>query len=67
MISLLKKDSLETTPENRQTIFETISTDPAKLVVTTHGTDTMMDTAFALKPIQGNNHCAHRCHGTCRI
>ncbi len=52
VVSLLKKDSLEITPEDRQTIFDAIAADPAALVVITHGTDTMVDTALALQPIQ---------------
>jgi L-asparaginase len=52
VVSLLKKDSLEITPEDRRTIFDAICADPAPLVVITHGTDTMVDTALALKPIQ---------------
>ncbi len=53
IVSLLKKDSLELTPEDRQTILNAICADASALVVITHGTDTMVDTALALKPIKG--------------
>jgi len=52
IISLLKKDSLDMTPVDRQAILEAISNDPTQFIVITHGTDTMVDTAIALKTIK---------------
>lgn len=51
--SLLHKDSLEITAEDRQTIRAYIENDPAQYFVVTHGTDTMVQTADALEGIDG--------------
>ena len=51
--SLLKKDSLEITAEDRRTIIERVRTDPHRHVVITHGTDTMIQTAQRLRAIPG--------------
>ena len=51
--SLLKKDSLEITAEDRRTIFEQVRADPHRHVVITHGTDTMIQTAQGLRAIPG--------------
>jgi L-asparaginase len=51
--SLLKKDSLELTDEDRATIREACSAAPENLVLITHGTDTMSLTAEALVGLPG--------------
>ena len=49
--SILHKDSLEMTDEDRQLIFDEIVTDEHRHIVLTHGTDTMIQTAKKLKTI----------------
>ena len=51
--SLLHKDSLEITAEDRQAIRAFIENDPSQYFVVTHGTDTMVETADALEGIAG--------------
>ncbi|MBF0242666.1 MAG: asparaginase [Desulfamplus sp.] len=51
VVSLLKKDSLDMTPEDRELIYEAISKEQIKHIVITHGTDTMIETAIRLKEI----------------
>jgi L-asparaginase len=46
--SLLSKDSLEITAEDRQLICEHITTSTETQLLITHGSDTMVDTAIAL-------------------
>jgi L-asparaginase len=46
--SILRKDSLDMTAEDRQFIRQRIENEACRLVVVTHGTDTMVDTARAL-------------------
>jgi L-asparaginase len=53
VVELLRKDSLELTDEDRALIAATIAGAPESLVVVTHGTDTMTDTAAALAPVEG--------------
>lgn len=50
--SLLIKDSLELNDEDRRFIFEKVKAEPIKLIVITHGTDTMIQTAKVLSEIQ---------------
>lgn len=50
--SVLKKDSLEITAEDRAAIVKKVSEDSSKNILITHGTDTMVETAQALKSIQ---------------
>lgn len=47
--SLLRKDSLEITDEDRQILVEAIEEDPNRCFLITHGTDTMVDTARYLQ------------------
>lgn len=47
--SLLHKDSLEMTDDDRQLLRDFIATDDAERYVVTHGTDTMAETASALE------------------
>ena len=51
--SLMKKDSLELTDEDRDVIFRAVLKDPATRILITHGTDTMVQTAQKLAGIQG--------------
>ena len=51
--SILRKDSLDMSSEDRQLIRSRVEADPCQLVVITHGTDTMVDTAKALEGIPG--------------
>jgi L-asparaginase len=50
---LLRKDSLEITEEDRSLIRRRVEEDVARRILITHGTDTMADTARALKGIPG--------------
>jgi len=46
--SILRKDSLDMTDNDRELIVERIKADPAERILITHGTDTMIDTAHRL-------------------
>ncbi len=50
--SILRKDSLDMTAEDRQLIFDKIAADPHEHIVLTHGTDTLVETARFLQKIQ---------------
>lgn len=50
--SILKKDSLEITDEDREKIFNQINAESCSHILITHGTDTMIDTARRLQQIQ---------------
>ena len=49
--SILKKDSLDITDEDRASIVVKVKQQSCKHIVITHGTDTMVETAQALKVI----------------
>ncbi len=51
--SLLRKDSLDMTDADRTLIRARVAADPADRIIVTHGTDTMIQTALALKGIPG--------------
>lgn len=51
--SLMRKDSLDLTDEDRTLIAETVLNDSSQHILITHGTDTMVDTAAALKTGKG--------------
>jgi L-asparaginase len=51
--SLMKKDSLEITDDDRKIICQATAKDPAHRILITHGTDTMVQTAKKLADIQG--------------
>jgi len=52
VVSLLRKDSLDLTDDDRRLIYDTISNDKSyRHFVITHGTDTMVLTAKTLQPI----------------
>jgi L-asparaginase len=48
VIPIIRKDSLHITAADRELIRQTIAAQPAKHVLITHGTDTMVDTAKVL-------------------
>ena len=43
--SILRKDSLDMTDDDRQLIFDKIEADDHKYIIVTHGTDTIIETA----------------------
>ena len=52
--SVLRKDSLEITPADRDVIIAAVQDAEEQLIIVTHGTDTMVDTAKALQAaVQG--------------
>ncbi|MFH1156516.1 MAG: asparaginase domain-containing protein [Pseudomonadota bacterium] len=51
--SLMKKDSLDMTDQDRQSVLEAVLADDCDHIVITHGTDTMIETAKVLKKIPG--------------
>jgi L-asparaginase len=51
--SLMRKDSLDLTDDDRSLIVKTVAEEPCLRVLITHGTDTMVDTAMALKNVAG--------------
>jgi L-asparaginase len=50
--SLFQKDSLEMDNEDRKLVLEHVSAAEENLIIITHGTDTMVDTAKVLSKIQ---------------
>ncbi|MDX2129660.1 MAG: asparaginase domain-containing protein [Chloroherpetonaceae bacterium] len=48
VVPILKKDSLEITPGDRELIRKTVEVDPCERIIITHGTDTMAETAHLL-------------------
>ena len=56
---LMRKDSLELTDADRAAIHEAVVASDADMILVTHGTDTMVDTARVLSDISGNR--ADRC------
>lgn len=51
--SVLRKDSLDMTEEDRALVRDAVEKSPERMVVVTHGTDTMVETAKALRGIRG--------------
>ena len=51
--SVLQKDSIELTDEDRDSLYELIAIDECPRILITHGTDTMTETAKVLKTIPG--------------
>lgn len=52
--SVLRKDSLEITPADRNVLIAAVQYAEEKQIIVTHGTDTMVDTAKALQEIAGD-------------
>ena len=50
---LISKDSLDMTDSDRQLIYDRVAADKNRLIVITHGTDTMVATAKRLSSING--------------
>jgi L-asparaginase len=50
--SIVRKDSLNMTEKDRQTVFELVAAEEARHIVITHGTDTMVKTAKRLQRIK---------------
>ncbi len=50
--SILRKDSLDMTDDDRQLIFKKIESDSNQHILVTHGTDTIIQTAKKLQTIQ---------------
>ena len=50
--SILRKDSLDMTDDDRQFIFDKIEADDHKYVIVTHGTDTIIETARKIMTIR---------------
>ena len=50
--SLLRKDSLDMNDDDRQSIFLKVDADKSALIVITHGTDTMVQTAKKLQEVK---------------
>ena len=51
--SIIRKDSLDFTDDDREQIRMKVESTPFERIVITHGTDTMVDTARVLKNISG--------------
>ncbi|MDK9709370.1 MAG: asparaginase domain-containing protein [Desulforhopalus sp.] len=51
--SLMRKDSLDLTDDDRALIAQTVAVDPCPRILITHGTDTMVETARALRHVSG--------------
>jgi L-asparaginase len=50
--SILKKDSLDMTDDDRQLVFDKIEADDHRYIIVTHGTDTIIQTAKRMMSIQ---------------
>lgn len=53
VVSILRKDSLDMTSEDRQLVRQAVENCPERHVILTHGTDTMIETARELIGISG--------------
>lgn len=53
VIPVIRKDSLHITAEDRDLIRRTIEAQPARHILVTHGTDSMVETAAVLRAISG--------------
>ena len=51
--SVLRKDSLDMTPDDRDLVRQVVERSPERNIVITHGTDTMIETAKRLLGISG--------------
>ncbi len=53
VVSLLRKDSLDLDDADRELIRASVAADPCTRIVITHGTDTMVKTAYVLQSLDG--------------
>jgi L-asparaginase len=53
IVSLIRKDSLDMTDDDRQLVYDAVAKDSARRILITHGTDTIVDTAKRLLDIEG--------------
>jgi L-asparaginase len=53
LITVLKKDSVDITADDRELIFEAVKISNTDKIIITHGTDTMQETAKILSEIPG--------------
>jgi L-asparaginase len=53
VVELLRKDSLEITPEDRRRIVAAVAAAPEHCILVTHGTDTLAETGRALAHVRG--------------
>ena len=53
IVPAVRKDSLEMTAEDREAVRAAIAAHECRRVVVTHGTDTMIQTALALRGLEG--------------
>ena len=53
VIPIIRKDSLHITDADRELLRDAIAAQPARHVLVTHGTDTMVETAKVLAGVQG--------------
>ncbi len=53
IVPVIRKDSLEMTAEDREAVRGVIAGQECRRVVVTHGTDTMIETALALRGLEG--------------
>ena len=53
IVSLIKKDSLDMTEEDRQHIYDRCRDNLSNKILITHGTDTMIETAKKLSTLEG--------------
>ena len=53
VIPIIRKDSLHITPQDRELVRATVAAQPARHVLITHGTDSMVETAKVLSAIEG--------------
>ncbi|MEL6869056.1 MAG: asparaginase domain-containing protein [Pseudomonadota bacterium] len=51
-VALMRKDSQELTDTDRQLIVAKVSAQPSRMIIVTHGTDTMAHTAEVLRSVQ---------------
>jgi L-asparaginase len=51
VIPIIRKDSLHISAEDRELIRATIAAQPARHILVTHGTDTMVETAHVLEAL----------------
>jgi len=52
IVSLMKRDSLDMTDQDRSIIYQAVAKDPNERIIITHGTDTMIKTAKILVPVK---------------